>query len=98
MLLQPSRPDGVQDPERSQTVDVTGVLCHLERDLDVRLSAEIVDFGRHDLSDDVDEVSGVRQVTVVKDHFGLVVWWDKDERKKGGEGRREVMRGLGWER
>jgi hypothetical protein len=73
VLLQPSRPDGVQDPKRTESIDVAGVLCHLERDLDVRLRAEVVDLGGHDLGDDVDEVGGVCQVAVVKDHLGLVV-------------------------
>lgn len=39
-----------------------GVLGHVKRDLDVRLSSEVVDLGRLDRRDDRDEVGRVRQV------------------------------------
>lgn len=46
VLLEPGRPDGVEQSERAETVNVSGVLGHLERHLDVRLSSEVVDLGR----------------------------------------------------
>jgi hypothetical protein len=46
VVLKACRPDGVEDPERTEAVDVARVLGHLERDLDVRLGAEVVDLGR----------------------------------------------------
>jgi hypothetical protein len=45
------------------------VFSHLERDLDMALSTEIVHFGRLNLGDDIDKVSAVTQITVVKMEF-----------------------------
>ena len=66
VLLEPARADRVEDAQRAQAVDVPRVLCHLERDLDVRLCAEVVDLRRLDLGDDVHEVGAVAQVAVVQ--------------------------------
>lgn len=38
------------------------VLSHVERDLDVRLSSQVVDLGRLNRRDDSDQVGRVRQV------------------------------------
>jgi len=49
------------------------VLGHLERDFDVGLSTEVIDFRRLDLGDDVDQVGGVGKITVVEDHVGSLM-------------------------
>ena len=66
MLLESTRTNGIEKTKRAETVDVAGVFGHLERDLDVRLSAEVVDLSRLDLGDDVYEVCAVAQITVMK--------------------------------
>lgn len=69
MLLESTRTDGIEETECTKTINVTSVLGHLERDLDVRLSTEVVDFSRLDLGEDVHEVGAVAQVTIVKLKF-----------------------------
>lgn len=97
MLLQASRSDSVQNSKRSQPVDITRVLGHLERNFDVRLGSQIVNLGRlthraskrlaverwgacihpqqvrewtnHDLRNNVDQVGGIGQITIVKHHL-----------------------------
>lgn len=66
MLFEATRADSVQKAEGPETVDVSSVLGHLERDLDVRLRTKVVDLGWLDLCDDVDKVGTVAQVTVVQ--------------------------------
>lgn len=44
MLLESGRPDGIEDSKGSESVNVSSVLGHLERDLDVRLSSQVVDL------------------------------------------------------
>ena len=53
---------------RVPNVNMAGVcvFSHLERDLDVRLRAEVVDLRRLHLRDDVDEVGAVAEVAVVQ--------------------------------
>ena len=46
VVLEAGRADGVEDPKRAETVNVTSVLGHLERDLDVRLGTKVVNLGR----------------------------------------------------
>lgn len=41
------------------------VLCHVEGDLDVRLSGEIVDFGRLHRRNDVNQVGSIGQICVI---------------------------------
>ena len=65
-LLEPARPDRVEQAQRAEPVDVACVLGHLEGDLDVRLRAEVVDLGRADVRDDVDQVRRVCQVSIVQ--------------------------------
>ena len=50
-----------------------GVLCHVERDLDMTLRGQVVDLRWPDLRDDVDEVRRVCEVAVVKDHVGSCI-------------------------
>lgn len=63
--------DGIEETEGSDSINVSSVLGHVEGDLDVRLSAQVVNLGREDLGDDVDEAGRVSQVTVVKAHLGV---------------------------
>lgn len=66
VLLEAAGTDGVEETEGAEPVDVAGVFSHLEGDLDVRLGAEIVDFSRLGLGDDVDEVGAVAEISVVQ--------------------------------
>ena len=49
VLFQSARADRIQKPQGSQPIDISSVLGHLEADLDMRLSAEVIDFRRLDL-------------------------------------------------
>ena len=89
MLLETGGTDGIEHTESAETVDITGVLGELERDLDVGLGAEVVDLGGLDLRDDVDEVGSVGQVTVVKDHLGC------QQLRKGLAGQVEWRKRIG---
>ena len=66
MLLKSTRTNGVKETESAETVDVACVFGHLERDLDVRLSTEVVYLSRLDLGNDVHEVGAIAQITIVK--------------------------------
>ena len=47
-----------------------GVLCHVERDLDMTLRGQVVDLRWPDLRDDIDEIRRVCEVAIVQDHVG----------------------------
>ena len=49
------------------------VFRHVERDLDVTLRGQVVDFRWPDLRDDINEVRRVCEVAVVKDHVGSCI-------------------------
>ena len=66
VLLESTCTDGIEKAESTEAINVTGIFCHLERDLDVRLSTEVVDLSRLDLGDNVHEVGAVAQIAVVK--------------------------------
>jgi hypothetical protein len=84
VLLEPAGPDGVQQTEGAEAVDVAGVFGHLEGDLDVRLGAEVVDLGGLDVGDDVDQVGRVGEIAIVK--LELVrAWIEKSIKRKGGD-------------
>ena len=65
VLLEATGAHGVEQTKGTERIDVTRILRHLEGDFDVRLRAEVVNLGRLDLRDDVDEVGAIRQVSVV---------------------------------
>jgi hypothetical protein len=65
MLLEAASTDGVEKAQSAEAIDVASVFCHFEGDFDVGLSAEVIDLGRLDLCDDVDEIRAVAQVAVV---------------------------------
>jgi hypothetical protein len=50
VLLESAGADGIEETEGPEAIDVAGVFCHLEEDLDVRLGTEVVDLGRLDLA------------------------------------------------
>lgn len=66
VLLESTRTDRVKKTESTETIDVARVFGHLERDLDVRLSTEIVDFSGLDLGNDVHKVCAIAQIAIVK--------------------------------
>lgn len=66
VALEPAGADGVEETEGAEAVDVGGVFCHFEGDLDVGLGTEIVDFGGLDRGDDIDEVGAVGEIAVVE--------------------------------
>ena len=66
MLLESTCTDGIKEAESTETIDVTSVLGHLERNLDVRLSTEVVDLSRLDLGNNVHEVGAVAQIAIMK--------------------------------
>ena len=66
MFFETAGAHSIKETEGAQPVDITSVFCHLKGDLDMRLRTEVVDLGRLDLSDDVDEVGAVTQVTIVQ--------------------------------
>lgn len=69
VFLEAAGTDGVQETERAKGVDVGGVLCHLKGNFDVGLGTEVVDFRGLDLSEDIDEVCAVREITMVELQF-----------------------------
>lgn len=69
MPLESTGTNGVEEAESTETIDVAGVFGHFERDLNVRLSTEIVDLSGLDLGDNIYEVGAVAQVTIVELKF-----------------------------
>lgn len=59
VLFEPTGADSVKEMEGPEAINITGVFCHPEGDLDMGLGTEVVDFRGLDLGDDVDEVSAV---------------------------------------
>lgn len=57
--------NGIEETEGADAVNIGCVLCHFKRDLDVRLSTEVVDLGRENLGKDIHEIGTVREITVV---------------------------------
>ena len=71
-LLETCRAERVEQPERADAIGLSRVLGHLERDLDVRHRAEVVYLDRSHDRDDVEEVSGVRKVAIMKGKAHIV--------------------------
>lgn len=44
VLVKPDGADGVKEAQGAEAIDIGGVFCHLEGDLDVRLSSKVVDL------------------------------------------------------
>lgn len=66
VFLEPTRTNGVEQTKGAETINVTGVFSHLKRDLNVRLSTEIINLSWLNLSNNVDEIGAVAQITVMK--------------------------------
>jgi len=66
--------DGLQEPQGSQTRDVAGVFRHVKAHPHVALRAEVIDFVRLDLMEEIRQVTGDAEVSVVEVHarFGIV--------------------------
>lgn len=75
------RANCLQDTQDTHSVDIGGVLRHLERNLHVALGRQVVDFCGPHVSDDGGEAARIRQITVVKDET-----WVKGEE---GEEKKE---------
>ena len=63
--------DGIEKTKGSNGIDVSSVLRHIEGNLDMGLSTQVVDLGGENLGDDVNQASRVGQITVVKTHLGV---------------------------
>lgn len=68
-VLETASADSIQKTESTQGINVTSVFRHIERDLDVGLSTQVVDFSRLNLADDVDKACGVSKITVVQEEL-----------------------------
>mmetsp|Transcript_21097 Transcript_21097/g.50915 ORF Transcript_21097/g.50915 Transcript_21097/m.50915 type:complete len:248 (+) Transcript_21097:397-1140(+) len=73
-LLKAAGADGIEHAQDTDAVAVSSVLGHVERNLNVRHGAQIVDFVGLDIGNDGDEVGGITQVAVVEEKLdsGLV--------------------------
>jgi len=63
--------DGLQDPQCPQAVNVPRVLRLLERNLNVALCPQIVDFAWLDLLHNAQQTARIGQVSVVQDKFSV---------------------------
>jgi len=75
VFLETACSDCVQQPEGTQAVNVARVLGHLEGNLDMRLGAEVINFCRLDLGDDVHEVGAVAEIAIVKLELSGAFGW-----------------------
>lgn len=66
VVLETTGAYGIEQAQGAECVDIACILRHVEGDFDVRLRAEVVNFSRLDLRDDVYEVGAIRQVSVVE--------------------------------
>lgn len=73
VVVQSASSDSIEETECSETVDITSVFSHIERNLDVRLGSKIVNFGRLNGRDDGDKVGGIGKISVVENHLGALV-------------------------
>ena len=90
LLLHAASADGIEHTEDTNAVGVSGVLGHIEGNLDVGHGTEVVDFGGADLGDDGDQVGGIAEIAVVKEELdaGGVTVLVEMVNAAGVEGRR----------
>ena len=69
LLLHLQDADGLEQPERADTVGVRGVFRDIEGNLHMGHRAEVVDLVRLHIADDADEVGTVAEVAVVELDF-----------------------------
>lgn len=60
VVLESTGAYGIEKAQGTEGVDITCILRHVERDLDMRLRTEVVNFSWLDLCDDVYEVGAIR--------------------------------------
>ncbi len=74
LVLEAQDADGFKQAQRAERVGIGGVFRRLERDPDVALGGEIVDFGRLHFLNDADEIGRIGHIAVVqeKPHAGAV--------------------------
>lgn len=65
VFLESDGTDGIEKTKGAYAIDIGCILGHLERDLDVRLSAQVVDLGGEHLGEDVHEIGAVGEITVM---------------------------------
>jgi hypothetical protein len=85
LLLKAACPNGVEESKGTKGIDVGSVLAHLEGNLDVGLSAKVVDLVGLNAGDELDKVGRVGKVTVLE---------EKTAGEKA-EGRKERDNGAG---
>ena len=90
LLLHAASADGIEHTEDTNAVGVSGVLGHIEGNLDVGHGTEVVDFGGADLGNDGDQVGGIAEIAVVKEELdaGGVTVLVEMVNAAGVEGRR----------
>ena len=74
LFLQPEEADGLQQPESADRIDIGGVFRRFERDGDMGLRAQVIDFVRLDLGEQAGQVGGVRQISVVRRKREFSMW------------------------
>lgn len=68
-----ARADGLQQPDGSETGDVTGVQRGVERHADMRLRTQVVDLVRPDVAQQIHQSDPVGEVGVVQDERTVVL-------------------------
>ena len=59
VLLEATRADRVEETEGAEAIDISGILGHLERDLDMRLGTEVVDLCRLNGSNNINKIGTI---------------------------------------
>lgn len=69
MLFESTGTDSVEQTESTQAINVACIFCHFKGDFYMGLGTQIVDFRWFYLGQDVDQVSAIGQITIVKLEF-----------------------------
>lgn len=67
--FEPQQADGFEKAQGAQSIDIGGIFRRLERDLHMRLCAEIVDFVGGKVADESGQPRAIGQVALVE-HYG----------------------------
>ena len=89
VVLETTGAYGIEQAQGAEGINIACILRHFERDFDVRLRTEVVNFSRLDLRDDVYEVGAIRQVSVVELELVLPCSPRRSAREKRERGRIE---------
>ena len=69
LLFHTTSADGIEHTKNANTIGIGGILGHIERNLDVRHGAEVVDLGGTDLGNDGDQVGGIAEIAIVQEEL-----------------------------